>query len=421
MDIIRDTRPQKRKKQIIWIVSGTIALVVVTVALRQLPGAAPSVPSATVWRDTVEFGTLVRQVRGPGTLIPEQMRWITAVTAGRIEQILALPGTEVKAGDLIMRMSNPDVDMQLLQAQQQLSQAQAALAQLRTSLETGELTQRGTVATVRTQYLDARRVYETNQRLFDENPDLVARADLERSRESMEELRTRLGIEESRLAIMERTAQEQLDAQQEQIRRLVDLVRFNQERLESMQVRVPVGGVLAPLDIPLQEGQWVQSGQQLSRVVVPGRLKAEIRIPQTQAQDIVVGQQALVDTRSDTIVGQVVRIDPAVRSGTVTIDVALPPDLPASARPDLSVDGNVIIERLDGVIYVGRPSFGQANQQITLFRLTPDGQHAERVTVRLGVMSVNEIQVREGLSPGDVVILSDMSQWDGFDRVRLKK
>lgn len=420
MDIIRDTRPQKRKKQVTWIVGGIAALVVVTVALRQLPNAAPSVPSATVWRDTVEFGTLVRQVRGPGTLVPEQMRWITAVTAGRIEQILALPGTEVKAGDLIMRMSNPDVDMQLLQAQQQHSQAQAALAQLRTSLETGELTQRGTVATVRTQFLDARRVYETNQRLFDENPDLVARADLERSRESMEELRTRMGIEESRLGVMERTAQEQLDAQQEQIRRLVDLVRFNQERLESMQVRVPVSGVLAPLDIPLQEGQWVQSGQQLTRVVVPGRLKAEIRIPQTQAQDIVVGQQALVDTRSDTIVGQVVRIDPAVRSGTVTIDVALPPDLPASARPDLSVDGNVIIERLDDVVYVGRPSFGQANQQVTLFRLTADGQYAERVTVLLGVMSVNEIQIREGLSPGDVVILSDMSQWDGFDRVRLK-
>lgn len=420
MDIIRDTRPQKRKKQVTWIAGGVVALVVVTLALRALPTASPGVPAATVWRDTVEFGTLVRQVRGPGTLVPEQMRWITAVTAGRIEQILALPGTEVQAGDLIMRMSNPDVDMQLLQAQQQLSQAQAALAQLRTSLETGELTQRGTVATVRTQFLDARRVHETNQRLFDENPDLVARADLERSRESMEELRTRLGIEEDRLAVMERTAQEQLDAQREQIRRLEDLVRFNQERLGSMQVRVPVSGVLAPLDIPLQEGQWVQSGQQLSRVVVPGRLKAEIRIPQTQAQDIVVGQQALVDTRSDTIVGQVVRIDPAVRSGTVTIDVALPPDLPASARPDLSVDGNVIIERLDDVVYVGRPSFGQANQQVTLFRLTPDGQHAERVTVRLGVMSVNEIQIREGLAPGDVVILSDMSQWDGFDRVRLK-
>ena len=420
MDIIRDTKPQKKKKRVYWTASIVIAVVLITVVIRQLPSAAPSVEAATVWRDTVEQGTMVRQVRGPGTLIPEQMRWITAVTAGRIEQILSLPGTEVQAGDLIMRMSNPDVDMQLLQAQQQLSQAQAALAQLRTNLQTQELTQRGTVATVRTQFLDAKRVYETNQRLFDENPDLVARADLDRSKESMEELETRYKIEEDRLGVMERTSQEQLDAQMEQIDRLRELVQFNQTRLQSMQVRVPVAGVLAPLDIPLQEGQWVQSGQQLSRVVVPGRLKAEIRIPQTQAQDIVVGQQALIDTRTDTIIGQVVRIDPAVRNGTVTIDVALPPNLPPSARPDLSVDGNVIIERLDDVVYVGRPTFGQANQQVSIFRVTPDGQYAERVTVRLGASSVNEIEVREGLSPGDVVILSDMSQWDGFDRVRLK-
>lgn len=421
MDIIRDTRPQKKKKRALWITVAVAGVVLLTFGIRSLPSAAPSVPSATVWRDTVERGTLIRQVRGPGTLVPEQMRWITAVTAGRIEQILALPGTEVAEGTLIMRMSNPDVDMQLLQAQQQLSQAYAALAQLRTTLRTQELTQRGTVATVRTQFLDARRVYETNRRLFDENPDLVARADLDRSRELMEELQIRLQLEEDRLGVMQETAQEQLDAQEEQIARLEDLVTFNRERLASMQVRVPVAGVLAPLDIPLQEGQWVQSGQQLSRVVVPGRLKAEIRIPQTQAQDVAVGQMALIDTRSDTIRGQVVRIDPAVRNGTVTIDVALPPELPASARPDLSVDGNVIIERLDDVVYVGRPTFGQAGQQVSIFKVTEDGQYADRVTVRLGAASVNEIEVVEGLQPGDVVILSDMSQWDGFDRVRLKR
>ena len=420
MDIIRDTRPQKKKKRLVWTTLSIAGLLVVTFGIKALPSAAPSVPAATVWRDTVERGTMIRQVRGPGTLIPEQMRWITAVTAGRIEQIISLPGTEVEEGSLIMRMSNPDVDMQLLTAQQQLSQAYAALAQLRTNLQTQELTQRGTVATVRTQSLDATRVYETNQRLFDENPDLVARADLDRSKESMEELEIRLQIEEDRLGVMENSSGEQLDAQAEQIDRLADLVQFNRDRLESMQVRVPVAGVLAPLDIPIQEGQWVQSGQMLSRVVVPGRLKAEIRIPQTQAQDIVVGQVALIDTRTDTIQGQVVRIDPAVRNGTVTIDVALPRDLPGSARPDLSVDGNVIIERLDDVVYVGRPTFGQAGQQVSIFKLVEDGQYAERVTVRLGASSVNEIEVVDGLQPGDIVILSDMSQWDGFDRVRLK-
>jgi multidrug resistance efflux pump len=420
VDIIRDTKPQKKRKRLVWTGVGLAVVAVLTVAIRSLPSAAPSVDAATVWVDTVQRGTMVRQVRGPGTLVPEQMRWITAVTAGRIEQILSLPGTEVDQGDVIMRMSNPDVDMQLLQAQQQLSQAQANLAQLRTNLRTQELTQRGTVAQMRTQYLDAKRVYETNQRLFDENPDLVARDELERSRESVEELETRLEIEEDRLQVMEETQGDQLDAQMEQIDRLRETVEFNRDRLQSMQVSVPVAGVLAPLEIPLQEGQWVQSGQNLSRVVVPGRLKAEIRIPQTQAQDIVVGQRALIDTRTDTIMGQVTRIDPAVRNGTVTIDVTLPEELPPSARPDLSVDGNVVIERLDDVTHVGRPTFGQANQRVSIFKLVEDGAYAERVQIQLGVSSVNEIEVRDGLVPGDVVILSDMSQWDGFDRVRIR-
>ena len=420
MDIIRDTKPQKKRKKIVWSL-GAIAILALTIFVpRLLPTAVPTVDGATVWRDTVEHGTMIRQVRGPGTLVPEQMRWITAVTAGRIEQILSLPGTQVASGDVIMRMSNPDVDMQLLQAQQQLSQAQAGLAQLRTSLQTQELTQRGTVATVRTQFLDAERVYETNQRLFDENPDLVARADLERSKELVDELRLRLQVEEDRLEVMAATSGDQISAQEEQIARLRELVVFNRDRLGSMQVTVPVGGVLAALDIPLQEGQWVQSGQQLSRVVVPGRLKAEIRITQTQAQDIVMGQTALIDTRTDTIEGMVTRIDPAVRNGTVTIDVALPSDLPPSARPDLSVDGNVIIDRLDDVTYVGRPTFGQPNQQISIFKLTPDGEYADRVTIRLGASSVNDMQVLEGLQEGDVVILSEMSRWDGFDRVRIR-
>ena len=420
MDIIRDTKPQKKKKKIVWTGLALGALTIITVGIKSLPSAAPSVDAATVWVDTVQRGTMVRQVRGPGTLIPEQTRWITAVTPGRIEQIMSLPGTPVARGDMIMRMSNPDVDMQLLTARQQLSAAQAQLAQLRTSLRTQELTQRGVVATTEAQFNDARRVYEANRQLSEENPDLVARDELARTREAMEEMRTRFQIEQDRLEVMRSTSQEQLDAQIEQISRLQEIVRFNQDRLNSMQVTVPVQGVLAPLDIPLQEGQWVQSGQQLSRVVVPGRLKAEIRIPQTQAQDVVVGQQALIDTRTDTIMGQVTRIDPAVRNGTVTIDVTLPDDLPPSARPDLSVDGNVIIERLDDVVYVGRPTFGQANAQVSIFKLVEDGAYAERITIRLGASSVNEMEVREGLQPGDIVILSDMSQWDGFDRVKLR-
>jgi multidrug efflux pump subunit AcrA (membrane-fusion protein) len=420
VDIIRDTKPQRKRKRLLWSLVGVAVLGLTIFVPRLLPTAAPSVDGATTWRDTVEFGTMIRMVRGPGTLVPEQMRWITAVTPGRIEQILALPGTPVAAGDIIMRMSNPDVDLALLQVQQQLSQARAGLAQLRTSLQTQELTQRSALATLRTQLMDAERTYQTNQRLFDENPDLVARAELERSHEAVDELRLRLEIEEDRLEVLERTANVQLSAQEEQIDRLVEMVQFNRDRLESMQVDVPVGGVLAALDIPLQEGQWVQSGANLSRVVVPGRLKAEIRITQTQAQEIVIGQEALIDTRTDTIQGQVTRIDPAVRNGTVTIDVALPDDLPISARPDLSVDGNVIIEQLDDVFFMGRPTFGQQNSQISIFKLTPDHQYAERVTVRLGMSSVNHIEIVEGLQEGDVVILSDMSRFDGFDRVRIR-
>jgi multidrug resistance efflux pump len=419
VDIIRDTKPRKRKR-VVLISSIVVGLAAITIAVRQLPSAAPTVDRAVAWQDTVERGTMIRMVRGPGTLVPEQARLITAVTNGRVERIVLLPGALVEAGDVILEMTNPDVNMQLLEAQSQWSAAQASLMQLRANLQTQRLQQRGAVAMLETLLADARRTYETNKSLFDTNPDLVARAELDRSRDQLDELETRVALEEERLEVMESTEQEQLDAQQLQVERLNEQVEFNQDRLASLVVRAPNGGILAPLETPLQEGQYVTSGQQIARIVVPGRLKAEVRIPQTQAQEIVVGQVALIDTRTDTIRGQVSRIDPAVRQGSVTIDVMLPDQLPGSARPDLSVDGNVIIERLDDVLHVGRPSFGQANQRISLFRLTPDRGYAERVQVMIGQTSVNDIEVREGLQEGDVVILSDMSQWDGFDRVKLR-
>jgi multidrug resistance efflux pump len=419
VDIIRDTKPKKRKRALV-IASVVVGLVAVTIGVRQLPSAAPTVDRAVAWMDTVQRGTLVRMVRGPGTLVPEQARLITAVTNGRVERIALLPGVEVVAGEVILEMSNPDVNMQLLEAQTQYAQTQANLLQLSANLETGRLQQEGAVATLETQLADARRTYETNKRLFDADPDLVARSDLERSEEQMKELETRVRLERQRLEVMRRTAGQQIEAQELQVERLQAQVDFNLDRLESLVVRAGTSGMLAPLETPLQEGQYVTSGMQLARIVVPGRLKAEIRIPQTQAQEIIVGQVALIDTRSDTIEGRVTRIDPSVRQGSVTIDVSLPEPLPGSARPDLSVDGNVIIERLDDVLYVGRPSYGQANQQISLFRVTPDGEHAERVRILIGQTSVNDIEVREGLQEGDVVILSDLSQWDGFDRIRLR-
>ena len=417
MDIIREQKPKKKK----WILQGLAAiavLVAITWGLRSLQPAVPSVSRATIWTDTVRQGTMVRAVRGNGTLVPEEMRWITAVTAGRIEQRYLQPGAEIEASTVILRLSNPDVEVQLLQAQQQLSQAQAALITLRSSLATQRLTQQGLVAQIRTQYLDARRLYEQNQRLFERNPDLVAQADLARSREVAEEMETRLRIEEERLEVQESSVREQIEAQETQISRLEAIVQFNAERLASLEVVAGASGVLA--ELPVQEGEWVQAGGTLARVVRPGRLKAEVRIPQTQAQDIAVGQTAYIDTRNDTIAGFVARIDPAVQAATVLIDVSLPEDLPRSARPDLSIDGTVEIERLDDVVYVGRPAFGQANSRVGIFKLVEGGNYAERVSVQLGASSVNQIVVLDGLQPGDVVILSDMSQWDGHARVRLR-
>ena len=418
MDIARDPKPRTRKRVIQWSVAA-IAVILITGALRNLQPAAPSVDAATVWMDTVEHGTMIRRVRGPGTLVPERMRWLTALTAGRVEQIMILPGTVIDANTVIIRMSNPDVVVQLLQSQQQLSNAQAALIQLRATLQTQALTQAGLVAQVRTQYRNAQRDHATNQRLYDTNPELVAATELARTGDAVSELGERIELEEERLAVLEASFDDQLNAQQIQINRLSDIVEFNRDRVASLEVTAGVSGVLA--EMPLEEGQWVQSGGTLARVVQPGRLKAEIRIPQTQAQDIAVGQLAYIDTRNDTIEGRVVRIDPSVQNGTVTIDVALPAELPRSARPDLSVDGSVVIQRLDDVTYVGRPAYGQANQRVGMFILVEDGQYAERVNVMLGASSVNEIEVREGLQPGDIVILSDMSQWDGFDRVRLRR
>ena len=419
MDIIRDTKPKKRKRSVM-IAAGIVGLAAVTFGVQQLPSAAPSVDRAVVWMDTVQQGTLIRQIRGPGTLVPEQARLITAVTNGRVERIVLLPGESVQPGDTILQMSNPDVDLQLLQAQSQLSQAQSTLLQTRANLRTQQLQQEGAVAQLGSQRAGARRPYETNQRLYDTNPALVARSVLDQSREDMEQMDVRMSLERQRLEVMMETEDDQIQAQELQVSRLRETVAFNQDRLASLVVRASIGGTLSPLEIPLQEGQYVTSGMQIARIVVPGRLKAEIRISQTQAQEIVVGQDALIDTRTDTIMGKVSRIDPAVRNGTVTIDVSLPNDLPASARPDLSVDGNVIIDQLENVLHISRPSFAQANQRASLFRLTPDGEYAERIQVLFGASSVNDMEVLEGLQPGDIVLLQDMSQWDGYDRVRLR-
>jgi multidrug resistance efflux pump len=392
------------------------AIAFVAIAVFGIQPAAPSVDRSTVFVDVVRRGTMLRQVRGPGTLVPEQIRWVPAVTAGRVERRYLDPGTRVEPGTVLLELSNPDVQLELLEAERQLSSAQAQLVTLRTTLETGRLNQEAVVASTRTQYLEAKRNADAADELVQRN--LMAASEAQTAKERAEELATRLEIERQRLAIQAGAIGEQLAVQESQVTRLQNIVRFHRERIVSMRVVAGSPGVLQ--EISVEEGQWVLPGQTLAKVVQPERLKAVVRIPEVQARDVTVGLRALIDTRTDTIPGRVIRIDPAVQSGAVNVDVALDGELPPGARPDLSVDGMVEIERLENVLHVGRPVFGQSGSTVGLFRVSADGDYAERVRVRLGRGSVNAIEILEGLAEGDQVILSDMSQWDDEDRVRLR-
>jgi len=414
VDIPRE--PKGKGRRWLYIGGGVVAVVVITVALSRLGPAAPSVDRSTIWTDVVKRGEMVRQVRGPGTLVSEQIRWIVALTAGRVERILLDPGAEVDSPTIILLLSNPDVEIQALEAQSQLTSAEAYLVELRTRLEGQRLSQASLVATVRSQRQEATRNLRRDEDLAQQG--LISDIELQNSRDRAAELETRLQIEEQRLEVMTDAVQSQIEAQRAQVTRLRSIAEFKQNLVESMEVLAGVAGVLA--EMPLEEGQWVRPGDYLARVVQPGRLRAELRIPETQARDVAVGQRAWIDTRNDTIPGRVVRIDPAVQAGSVTVDVRLEGALPREARPDLSVDGTIELERLDDVLYVGRPAYGQANSLVGLFKLVDGGRAAMRVTVRLGRASVSTIEVIEGLSVGDEVILSDMSAWDEHDRVRLR-
>ncbi len=413
MDIPREP-PKKIRRYAYWAL-GAGVLVITTVALGQLGPAAPSVDAAQVFRGTVERGTMLRRVRGNGTLVPEQIRWIPAVVAGRIERKLVRPGTTVDTSTVLLEMSNPEVQLELLSAQQQLAAAQAQLISLRTTLETQELDQEGTVASVSAQFLEAKRNAEAADTL--QPLGLISEYEAATLRERASDLETRLELAKKRLDVLRGSAQAQIDVQVDQVTRLRNTVRFHQDRIASMRVTAGTHGVLQDMD--LEEGQWVLPGYTLARVVQPERLKAVLRIPQVQARDVAIGQIALIDTRTDTIPGRVIRIDPAVQNGTVNVDIALEGQLPQGARPDLSVDGVIEVERLMDVLFVSRPAFGQSHSTVGIFKMV-DGGYAERVQVILGRASVNTIEILDGLLEGDVVILSDMSQWDAHDRVKIR-
>lgn len=415
MDIQRDA-PKKRGKYIM-IAAGVVTLIVATVAISQLEPAAMSVESAGIYTDSVRRGEMLREVRGPGTLVPEEIRWITAVTAGRVEKVHLLAGAEVEPNTVLMELTNPDVQVETLQADRQLTDAEASLVQLKTNLENNRLSQASLVANLRQETDDAKRRAAAGRELLAKG--LIIPLDQQQAEERATALTERLKIEEARLTLLSETIASQIAVQEEQVERLRSITAFQHQMQASMVVRAGAKGVLQ--ELPLQVGQYANPGMTLARVVpTPQRLKAVLRIPEQQARDVTIGQKASIDTRNGIAIGRVVRIDPASVAGTVTVDVAFDGELPAGARPDLSVDGTIEIERLPDVLHMNRPTYGQANSTVGLFKLVDGGANAVRVSVRLGRTSVNAVEILEGLAVGDVVILSEMTRYDAVDKVRLK-
>ena len=406
----------RRIRQIIWAAAGLVAILVITVALSRLKPAAPTVERATVWVDTVKRGPMVRNVRGLGTLVPEEIRWIPAVTAGRVEKILVRPGAAVKPDTVLIELSNPTLTQSALEAEQQLKGSEANLTSLRARIQNDLLAQQSTLANTESDHRQARLQADADAQLASEG--LKSSIESKLSTMKAEALAARVTVERKRLEEMTNSVQAQLAVQQADVDRLRALLRLRCEEVASLQVRPGMAGVLQ--QVPLEEGAQITPGTNLARVANPARLKAELKIPETQAKDVQIGQVASIDTRNGIIAGKVSRIDPAVQNGTVTVDVALEGELPKGARPDLSVDGTIELERLADVLFVGRPALGQEQSQIGLFRLEADGSNATRVKVTLGRTSVNTVEIKNGLKEGDQVVLSDMSTYDAYDRVRLR-
>jgi HlyD family secretion protein len=419
MDIQRpaSVAQAKKRKQIILGAVAVIVIAAVSVVLAQLKPAAPSVERATVWVDTVKRGPMVRQVRGLGTLVPvdEARRWVPASTQGRVERIVLRPGVQVTPDTIVLELSDPNVQQALSDAEQQLRGAEADYNSLKARLDADNLNQRAAAAIVRAEFENARTEREMNEGLAKDG--LVSNLILKQSVVRAESLATRDKIETDRLKVSEASALAQLQSSQANIDRFRSNYNLRRSQVDQLRVRAGMTGVLE--QVPVEVGQQVQPGTNLVRVADPTRLKAELRIAETQARDLTIGQIASVDTRSGLIPGKVIRIDPSAVNGTVTVDVALEGELPRGSRPDLSVDGTIELERLENVLFVGRPAFGQEQSTVGLFKLDATGE-ATRAQVQLGRSSVNTIEVLGGLAEGDQVVLSDMSAWDQFERIRLR-
>jgi len=416
VDIARpDLLETKKKRQWAWVAVAVGAVVLVTLGVSRLKPAAPSVERATLVIDTVKRGEMVREVRGLGTLVPEEIRWIPAVTQGRVERLVLLPGTTVTADSVILELSNPELEMQALDAESQARAAEASYTELKVRLASQLLDQKAVAARVQAESRQARLRADADGELAKSG--LVATINLKLSQSAADELEHREGIEQQRLAIAGQAIDAQMAVQQAEVDQRRSQARLRRSQVEGLKVRAGLAGVLQL--VPVEVGQQVTPGTNLARVARPDRLKAVIRVPETQARDVVPGQKAVVDTRNGEVNARVVRVDPAVQNGTVTVDLTLLGELPRGARPDLTVDGTIELERLSDALHVGRPAMGQPQSTVGLFRLVKGTSEATRVRVRLGQASVSTIEIVEGLEVGDEVILSDTSAWDSADRIRL--
>ena len=397
------------------ILIGLVAVGGITFGLTRLKPAAPTLDRSTAVIDTVKRGQMLREVRGNGTLVPQVTRWVPAPADGRVEKILIQAGVEVGAGTVIVELSNPQMEQQAIDADFQVKTAQADLENLRVRLESENMTQQSTIASINAEYSQAKLQLDTDESLGKQG--LVPELSLKISRVHVQDIANRLKVEQQRLAISARSTKAQTNAQQSRLDQLRALAKLKRDQVDALKVRAGTNGVLQV--VAVQEGQQVTPGVNIARVADPASLKAELKINETQIKDVKLGQRVAVDTRNGIIEGKVSRIDPAAREGTFVVDAELTGPLPASARPDLSVDGTIELERLNDVLYVGRPAFGQPQQTVGMFRLTADGQ-AVRTTVVLGRSSVSNVEIISGLKEGDQVILSDTSTVDSYKVIRVR-
>jgi HlyD family secretion protein len=416
VDIARspDVLRKKKLRRALYGALALVAIVLITVGVSRLKPAAPTVERATVWVDTVKRGSMIRQVRGSGTLVPEEIRWIPATTQGRVERIVLRPGAKVAPGAVILELSNPELQQSVTEAQLAYQSAQAAFQNRKAELESQLLSQQSQLATIEANYKNAVLTQEANEQLAKD--DLISAIALKQPRSAAEELQNRLAIEKKRLAMTELGLKSQLAPQEADVNQRRAAYELRVKQLDDLKVKASMDGVLQV--VPVEVGQQVAPGANLARVANPSSLKAELRIAETQTKDIAIGLPAEIDTRNGVVQGRVSRIDPASANGTVGVDVTIEGPLPAGARPDLSVDGTIRLELLENVLYVGRPAFGQENSTVGLFKVGADGE-AVRVNVKLGRSSVSTIEIVDGLQPGDQVILSDMSNYDEYQRIRL--